>query len=193
MKTLKLFSILGLVILVGLTINCKNFQNPTGPEIPDPDNPSNGITRFTAEVNYTGSAVTAVTNEALLEMTLNRVWVADKLQDKDLGGWYYPDGKYVVMELKAKNVDPGGYGPFIMVNYWMFSLIDGSNDYSCDHWRAGRCFYNPLSAETIYPNEEMPLQVLVFDIPENATGLTLIFHSETARSIIDVKFNIQTI
>ena len=126
MKTLKFFLFLGLVILlIGLNISCeKGIKNPFSP---DPSNPSDNDNDKVYEitVDFTGESVIATTYKCA--MTLNRVWTEEKLQDRHLGGWYYPKGKYVIIEAKLKNVEPN-LNSGIGFTYKRFTIVDKNDN-----------------------------------------------------------------
>ena len=189
MKTLKFFSIvLGLIILlIGLNISCDKVKNPYDP-IP-PINPPDNTKIYQVTVDFTGEPVVATTYK--YAMTLNRVWTEQKLQDRHLGGWYYPKGQFVIIEAKVKNIEPN-LNSWSSFTYKRFTMADRYDNVHSPWHRTSACFYNPVGIHLLKYHEETPLSILVFDVPENATGLVLIFNDRYSTPTI-IKFNLLTL
>lgn len=185
MKTLKFFSIvLGLIILISF-IACKDIKNPYAPNIPDPNNPTDGITEIT--VDYTGSPVTA-TLEAW-QVTLNWVKFETELQNK-----YYPDvwysGQFVVIEVKVKNT--GATGLSIGINNYQCTLVDGNNTVYPVHYTTYACFDDAAIIYILAPGEETRFHKLAFDVA-NPFNSTLIIVDNPTLPKLFIKFNLLTL
>ena len=185
MKTLKFFSIvLGLIILISF-FACKDIKNPYAPNIPDPNNPTDGITEIT--VDYTGSPVTATLKA--WQVTLNWVKLETELQDK-----YYPDvwysGQFVVVEVKVKNT--GATGLSIGVTHHQFTLIDGNNTIYSLHYTTTSCFWDPLFVYNLDPGEETQFHNMVYDVA-NPFNSTLIIVDNPTLPKLFIKFNLLTL
>ncbi len=169
MKTLKLFSFLGLVILIGFLANCDKEISPHGPN-PDPDPSDPSIIEVTVEYTNNGS-VTA--KASYWEITLISTDVKQELQDRwDENYIHKANGKFLIIEFTAKNLD----GTFHLIGAQMFS-VHRDNNVSTPYWATTRCFSNGFSFVTLLANQEFPEpQILVFDVAD-LNNLTLVFNN----------------
>lgn len=170
MKTLKLFSFLGLVILlIGFNINCKDKNvNPYNPIPPDPPDPS--IIEVTVEYTNNGS-ITA--KASYWEITLISTDVKQELQDIFVENRIHKaKGKFLIIEFTAKNLS----GSFHLIGDKMFSIHQDNNVFT-KYPGTTVCFLNGFSFIGLPANWEFPEpQILVFDVA-NLNNLTLVFNN----------------
>ena len=181
MKTLKNILILSLIIfLIGFTACDKyKFENPAGPDIPPLDSPPpDPPCCWTAEAEFTGEQITLTT--CIWEITLNSV----KATTEIVGCWLKPEGKFIVVELKVKNVEnsdfPAGRN---MIPFKQYTIEADGVSYEVD-LGGYACFPNYEGDNIIIdsgdtnPSDEYGYEffVLAFDLPVNTENGILKFH-----------------
>ncbi len=183
MRSLKLFSTLGLVILlIRFNISCKDkIENPYDPIPPDPPDPS--IIEVTVEYTNNGS----VTAEASYwEITLISTDVKQELQDIFVENRIHKaKGKFLIIEFTAKNLS----GIFHLIGAQMFS-VHQDNNISTPYPDTTLCFLNGFSFIGLLANQEFPEpQILVFDVAD-LNNLTLVFNNLTTNPTIKIFFKL---
>lgn len=185
------FKILGLgfliILLIGLSFNCKWLKNPFGSDTDDIINGNNDEDNVCSNHPVIGKVGDTI-KSCIFEVTLKSVEVRETVCDDQ----YEANGKYIIPEINVKNIAEGDNATSWFISYTLFYIKDSNNNrYYQNNVDYLPPIFDCFSGLFIWDHnglynvgKETGFLKLIFDVPD-AAGLILVFHSTETENVIE--------
>lgn len=178
------------IFLIGILFNCKLFkaESPMGPDIDGIINESNGCSNHPA-MGQVGDEILSCYFKIKLKSVVAQETVCDNQ--------YTARGKYIIGDVEITNIATaqrvGADNVMsIFISYGLFEIKDNKgNTYDISSFlydnRIRECLPGSLEHEDNghYPFNQGISGKIIFDVPEDATGLILVFYSGETEDTIE--------